>query len=248
MTTTQGIPNAVAAEIWSENADTTVAVAARIARMLVCRTHYSEFMSLFETVENGPFPIARTHIVKVWIVAHIPLCESVARVHLHKRSLVAFGEIFPIISAESLLIAHMVRSNKDILPLELVFPVFDGRAAHKRSIETLVESHVVAVNHTVSLISYECEEFAGIVVFFRHRAVFFIAALTKTLESICMIADYPFQTRFAVEQVDVRPHCVRSDADKVELLLGRLEGIAHISVPISYVTVVMEVTPIEFEV
>ena len=77
MTTTQGIPNAVAAEIGSENADTTVAVAARIARMLVCRTHYSEFMSLFETVENGPFPIARTHIVKVWIVAHIPLCESV---------------------------------------------------------------------------------------------------------------------------------------------------------------------------
>ena len=191
--------------------------------------------------------MTRSHIVKVRIVSHITFGKTVAGIHFHKRSLVALCELVPVVASVALLVAHMVRGHENILALEFVFPVLDGSAVDQRSIYSLVQCHVVTGNHTVGLIAYEGEKFPFLVVLLGHLKVFVVATPAKTPESICVITDYPFQARFLVEEVDVRPHCVRCDADEVQLAFCRFEGIAHITVSIGDVTVVVEVSPIEFE-
>ena len=83
-------------------------------------------MSLKQTILDSSFPLAWSHVVKVRIISHIPFGKTVAGIHFHERSLVTFGEIFPIISPVAFLIAHMVRCDKNILTFELLFPILDG--------------------------------------------------------------------------------------------------------------------------
>ena len=119
-----------------------------------------------------------------------------------------------------------------------LFPVFDGSTFHKRCVQIIIQRYVVAMLHTVCLVSYESKEFAFLIVFVSHLHIFFITAFAQTLESSGMIVDYPFQTGIVCTR-NIRPHSVGSYADKVQLAFGRFKSIAHIAVSVSNVTVVM---------
>ena len=204
-------------------------------------------MSLFQTVLNGSFPLAGTHIVQVRIVALVAFRQAVTGIHLDERSDVSFGEAFPVVTAITALIAHVVRSDEYFMSFGFLFPVFDRGTFHERRIQVVVQRHVVAVLHAVGLVSDEGKEFAFLVVFVAHLYVLLIAAFAQTLESSGMVVDYPFQTRVVCTR-NVRPHGMGRYADKVQLAFGRLESIAHIAVSVSEVAVVVQVAPEYFQV
>ncbi len=215
--------------------------------MLVGGADDSEFMSLFQAVEDRPFPVPRTHIVQIGVVSHIPLGEPVARIHLHERSLLPLAEILPVVASVACLVAHMVRGDEYFLSPELFLPILDGAALDQRSVQSLVQGHVVAVDQAVSLITDESEELAGTVVLPGHRPVFLIASLSKPPEGVSVIAYHPFEAGLVAQKFNVRPHRVRSDAHEVQLLCGGLESVPHISVTVCDVAVVVQVAPVQFQ-
>ena len=215
--------------------------------MLVRRAYETEFVAETETVLYGPFPLARSHVMQIRIVALVAFRESVSGVHFHERSLVTLREVFPVVASVACLVPHVMRCDEDFVASGLFFPVFYGCTLHKRGIEVIVQGHVVAVLQTVRLISDECQELSLIVVLVRHPYILLVVSAAESLESVGMVADHPFEARIVFQSVYVRPHGVRSDADEVKLFLCRFESITHVSVTVCDVTVVVQVSPEQFQ-
>ena len=210
--------------------------------MLVGRAHDAELLSEAQTILDGSFPLARTHVMVVVYIAHIPLCKSVTREHLHERSLVAFAEAFPVVSSISGLVTHVMRGHEDFLSLEGLLPVLDGSTSHQRRVQVMVKSHMVAMLHAVGFISDERKEFAFLVVFLGHRLIFLISSGTKSPECISMIIYHPAKTRIVLAR-NIRPHCMRSHTHEVELSFGSLECITHVAMSVCEVAVIVKVSP-----
>ena len=215
--------------------------------MLVGRSHNTEFITQFQTILNGSFPLAGAHIVQVWIVALIAFSQTVTGIHFYERGLVSFGKAFPVIAAITTLIAHMVRSDEYFVSFGLLFPVFDGSAFYKRCIEIVVQGNMVAMFHAVCFISNESEEFSFFIIFVCHGYVLLIAAFAQTFESTGMVVDYPFQA-WIVCSGDIRPHGVGCYTYKIQLSFRCFKSIAHIAVSVCDVTMVVQVSPVHFEV
>ena len=215
--------------------------------MLVGRSHNTEFISQFQTILNGSFPLAGAHIVQVWIVALIAFSQTVTGIHFYERGLVSFGKAFPVIAAIATLIAHVVRGDEYFVSFGLLFPIFDRGTLYKRCIEIVVQGNMVAMFHAVCFISNESEEFPFFIIFVCHGYVLLIAAFAQTFESTGMVVDYPLQTR-VVCSGDIRPHSVGSYTDKVQLSFRSFKSVTHIAVSVCDVTMVVQVSPVHFEV
>ena len=185
--------------------------------------------------------------MQVWIVALIAFSQTVTGVHFYERGLVSFGKAVPVIAAITTLIAHVVRGDEYFVSFGLLFPVFDGSAFYKRCIEIVVQGNMIAMFHTVCFISYESEEFSFFIIFVCHGYVLLIAAFAQTFESTGMVVDYPFQT-WVVCSGDIRPHSVGSYTYKVQLSFRCFKSVTHITVSVCDVTVVVQVSPVHFEV
>ena len=81
------LPDGVAVQRRSVDADAAVAVAARIAGVLVGGAHQTELVALLQTVLDRALPDARTHVVQIVVVARVALGKPVAREHLDERRL-----------------------------------------------------------------------------------------------------------------------------------------------------------------
>ncbi len=97
---------------------------------------------------------------------------------------------------------------------------------------------MITMFHAMSFVSYESQEFTFLVVLIRHFYIFLVTAFTQTLESTCVVVDYPFQTR-VVRAGNIRPHGMRGYTDKIQLSFRRFKSIAHVAVSVCDVTVVM---------
>ena len=195
-------------------------------------------MSSFQSAKDGAFPLARSHIVQIRIVALVCFCQSVTRIHFYERSYIAFGKEVPVVSAVSCLIAHVVRSNEYLMTFGFLFPIFDRSTFYKRCIEVVVQCYVVTVLHAVCFITNESKELAFFIVFVGHCYILFVSSGTQTFEGFCMIVDNPSQT-WVVGSGDIGPHSMWGNTYKVELLLSRFESVAHVAVSVSDVTMVM---------
>ncbi len=93
--------------------------------MLVGGGHDTKLIAQFKTILNGSFPLAWSHIMQIGVVSLIAFCQTVAGVHFYERSNITFGKAFPVVTAITALVSHVVRSDEYLMSFSLFFPVFD---------------------------------------------------------------------------------------------------------------------------
>ena len=93
--------------------------------MLVGGSHDTKLIAQFKTILNGSFPLAWSHIMQIGVVSLIAFCQTVTGIHFYEWSNISFGKAFPVVTAITTLITHVVRGNEYFMSFCFFFPVLD---------------------------------------------------------------------------------------------------------------------------
>ena len=176
--------------------------------------------------------------MQIGVVSLIAFCQTVTGIHFYEWSNISFGKAFPVVTAITTLITHVVWGNEYLMSFCFFFPVLDWSTFYKWCVQIIVQRNMVSMFHTMSFVSYKSQEFTFLVILICHFYILLITAFTQTFESSCVIINHPFQAGIICSG-NIRPHSMRSDTDKIQLSFRCFKSVAHVAVSVCDVAMVM---------